>query len=313
MRSRTPLRLGLVGCGRIAERGWIPAFAMVPEARLAAVADVRPERCAIARHARAFESAGELARSGAVDAVVVATPAAAHVADAAAVTTAGLPVLVEKPPAVDAAAARALAALTPMPLLGFNRRFDPGLRDLRARIPADVPLRVELAFRYRREGWAAYDVADDVLLDVGPHLLDLARWLTGSDLRRVRAVTLERDRCELELALARGTAEITCDADAPYRETVAVRALDGGRIGRWRRGGAGDAVRARLARRPSPLVASLADELRAFCALARGERATGLADGTDGVAVMEAIEAARASAESGGAWVELSGALAPSR
>lgn len=312
MKRRPPLRLGLVGCGRIAERGWIPAIHRVPEARLVAVADVRPERRAIAAPARGFTDARALAQSGEIEAAIVATPAAMHVDDAAALAAEGLPVLVEKPPGLDVDAARRLAALRPPVCLGFNRRFDPALRHLRSRVPPAVPLRLELGFRYRREAWAAYDVDDDVLLDVGPHVVDLARWLTGSEIRRVRALALERERCELELAFDDGLASVTCEGDAPYRETAAVWRQDGSEIGRWRRGTLGDALRSRLPRAAPPLVASLAAELRAFCTAADGDSGD-LADGADGVAVMVTIEAARASASRGGDWVATTSTCGPTR
>ena len=73
-----------------------------------------------------------------------------------AAATAGVAVLVEKPPALDAAGAAALAALTPPPWVGFNRRYDPGAQRVRAAIPAegDVDLRLEIS--YRRRSWRAH-------------------------------------------------------------------------------------------------------------------------------------------------------------
>ena len=44
------------------------------------------------------------------------------------------PTLVEKPPAVDAADAAGLAAISPAPWVGFNRRFDPGAAAVRAAV-----------------------------------------------------------------------------------------------------------------------------------------------------------------------------------
>jgi predicted dehydrogenase len=81
----------LVGCGRIAERGWIPAISRVESAALAAVADIDAARCAVVSPGTpAFTSAEDLVRAGGVDAVVIATPAAAHVSDARDVAAAGL-------------------------------------------------------------------------------------------------------------------------------------------------------------------------------------------------------------------------------
>ena len=178
-----------MGCGRVAERGWIPALARVESAELAAVADIDPERCAVvAPGTPAFASAEELIRAVGVDAVVIATPAAAHMSEARSVAAAGQPSIVEKPPAPDAAGARLLAALEPTPRIGLNRRFDPSLFDLRARLPEREALSIRLAFHYRRASWAPRVVTDEALLDLGPHLIDLAYWLSDSPLHRVRSV-----------------------------------------------------------------------------------------------------------------------------
>src|SRR5207248_3840374 len=179
----TPLRIGLVGCGRIAERGWVPALERSAAARLAAVADLDPARCvAVAPGVPAYEDAEALVSAGGIDAVVVATPVGAHLADARA--AAGLPALVEKPPARDAAEARLLAGLDPPPRIGFNRRFDPALRRPEGRLD------LRLVLHYRRASWRPLQVRDEALLDLGPHAVDLARWLARSPVRRGRAGVL---------------------------------------------------------------------------------------------------------------------------
>ena len=69
------MRVGLVGCGRIAERGYVPAFSRADGVELAAVVDLQSERCrTVAPGVAAFADVSELVASGEVDAVVVATP-----------------------------------------------------------------------------------------------------------------------------------------------------------------------------------------------------------------------------------------------
>jgi predicted dehydrogenase len=235
--------------------------------------------------------------------VVVATPPASHLPDAQAAAAAGLSSLVEKPPAPDAAQARSLAELDPAPWIGFNRRFDPAVRELRDRVDRSGPLRLELTFNYRRASWQARMVKDDPLLDVGTHLLDLARWVSRSDLRRVRAETLNSRRCRLELELEAGTASISCTNDRPYLERVTVLDAPGSRVAAWSRGGLLEAVRARLHPGASPLLESLAAELVAFCEAVRGRTATDLATAVDGTRALAAVEAARRSDALGRTWV----------
>ena len=63
-----------------------------------------------------------------LDAVVVCSPPALHVAHARACAEANVPMLVEKPPGLTREDAVELASLTPTPVIGFNRRFARGLR-----------------------------------------------------------------------------------------------------------------------------------------------------------------------------------------
>jgi predicted dehydrogenase len=225
---------------------------------------------------------------------VVATPVDSHLAGAQAAAAAGLPVLVEKPPAPDAASARLLAGVDPPPWIGFNRRFDPALG--RPRAGGRVDLRLTL--HYRRASWRPLQVADEALLDLGPHAIDLARWLARSPVRRVRAGTLTPRRCKLELELEAGRALLSCASDRVFREVVEVC---GASV--VTRGGLRAAVLARL--RPAGehvLVDSLAAELDAFCSAARGHGNGALATAEDGAAAMDVVDAARRSA---GAWVDV--------
>jgi predicted dehydrogenase len=240
-----------------------------------------------------------------IDAVIVATPAASHVAYARHASEVGVACLVEKPPAPDLEGALELAALESPPWIGFNRRFAPELGPLRETVPAVGPLRLELRLHYRRGSWAPFTVDDDVLSDLGPHLVDLASWLAGTAVSAVRTRHLTRSRARLELRLAddRGSASIDCATDRLHHEVVAVKDEAGRRIARISTGGWSGAITGRL-RPPSehPLVASLAAELESFAAAVRGERGGELATARDGVAVMATIEAARRSAARGGGW-----------
>ena len=117
------LRLGLVGCGRLAEVGYLPALARVTRFRLVAVADPDPvRRAAAAPGVDAYGSAEELLAAAAVDAVGVASPVQTHLAAARAAAAAGVTALVEKPPVRDVAEARALAELRPTPRLAADYR-----------------------------------------------------------------------------------------------------------------------------------------------------------------------------------------------
>src|SRR4029079_1142423 len=182
------LRIGLIGCGRVAERAYVPAVAEVPGVRLAAVADHVSGRCAdAAPGVPAFTSAVELIDAGAADALVLATPARSHLADARLAAAAGLPTLIEKPPASTLAEASELARLVPAPRLAFNRRFVPELGSLRAVLSNAPRLDLTLAMSTRSSSWGSHEVADDALDNLGSHLVDLTRWLSGAEIASVAA------------------------------------------------------------------------------------------------------------------------------
>ena len=130
-----PLRLGIVGAGRIGTSHAELLARHVPGARLAAVADARPEAAdglAEPLGATAFKDASALIADPGVDAVVVAATSEAHADLIVACAEAGKPVFCEKPMSLTLADAdRALAAAdrAGIPLqVGFNRRFDAGFR-----------------------------------------------------------------------------------------------------------------------------------------------------------------------------------------
>ena len=270
------MRLGLIGCGLLAERGYVPAVARARGVRLAAVADPVRERCErIAPGVPAFGGAVELIAEGGVDALVLATPSAAHVADARLAIAAQLPTLVEKPPAPTAAETAELARLEPAPFIAFNRRFEPALRELRAAARAAPFVELELAVQRRRGSWPSHESSDPIALDLGPHLVDLAFWLSGADAARVAgSADAEHLSLELELTGGRGVARIACAFGRRYREVVRVRGL-----GTSVRGG----LRSMFG--DSPLVPSLAAQLEAFV---RGD--PDVATAADGLRVMRVLE-----------------------
>lgn len=300
------IRIGLVGCGRIAERGYAPAFRRAQGVVLVAVADPASERChRVAPGLPSFPCAKAMLDAEPVDALVLATPAAAHLVDARAAAEHRVPALIEKPPAVELADARELAALDPPPFMAFNRRFEPGVAALR-RVTSEAPrLRLELELRTRPSSWRAYVADDDALANLGSHPVDLVRWLTGSEIERIRA-DVDGNAVSLELELGNGaSAAIELHDNRPYRERVVVRS-DGRRLGSYRAGGPWAAARSLVSRDEHPLAASIARQLEAFAASLRGERVDRLANARDGVAVMAALTVARLSARSGGSWQDVS-------
>jgi predicted dehydrogenase len=298
--ARRPVRLGLVGCGRVAELGYLPALAGLDQVELVAVADPigdRRDRIAtmsagLGARPRAHGSLGELMREGDVDALVIASPPVEHARQAEVAAEAGLPALVEKPPAPTLEDAERLAALGPAAFIGFNRRFQHGAAVL-GRVPAEGRIELELELDYRRRSWRPLTVDDEVLIDLVPHLVDLALLLTRVGEVRVSAARVSRDRARLDLDTGRGLARIRCASDRPHRERVRVRGPGGRRLAAAGSGGPVAALTSRLPGRGHPLVRSLRDQLGAFADAVRGGSPGLLASAADGARVMRVIDEAR--------------------
>lgn len=300
------MRLGIAGCGRITERGYVPAALAADGVTIGAFADPNPDRlddCLRLWHegggeARGFASLAELLAAEPIDLLVVAAPLGLHIPLAEEAAAAGVRSLVEKPPAPDLAGALRLAELEPEPVLAFNRRFLQGA-ELRDSIPAEGWIELDLEMRFQQGAWGAHEVRDEALLDAGIHLIDLACDLSGAAPIAVRQAQIAPRRASFELELSRGRARIECATDRGHRETVSVRDRSGRVLARSAWGG----LRSRLAGlvgRPDPLVLSIQRQLESLAA-ADGSIATA----RDGVTAMAIVEATRRSVALGGAEVTI--------
>ncbi|WP_406044840.1 Gfo/Idh/MocA family oxidoreductase [Micromonospora sp. NBC_00898] len=229
--AQAPLRVGLLGYGIAGRVFHAPLIAATPGLRLDAIVTANPERREQARRehpeARLVDDADQLwAAADTLDLVVVAAPNRQHAPMARAALAAGLPVVVDKPLAPDAAQCRALvdeAADRGVPLTVFqNRRWDGDFLTVRRLVEAGELGRVtrfESRFeRWRpaiKPGWresAAPGEAGGALFDLGAHLVDQAVQLFGP----VERVYAEVDR-------RRPGAEVDDDAFVALTHTGGVR------------------------------------------------------------------------------------------
>ncbi|WP_073263182.1 Gfo/Idh/MocA family oxidoreductase [Cryptosporangium aurantiacum] len=126
-----PVRVGLIGAGRIGASHAAILARRVATVELAGVADAVPaaaSRLAAQLGVKAFGSPAELIGSDEVEAVVIAASSTAHCELIVAAAGAGKAIFCEKPMSMTLEEAdRALAAAADVPLqVGFNRRFDAG-------------------------------------------------------------------------------------------------------------------------------------------------------------------------------------------
>ena len=198
MSGVAPIRLGVLGVGRIGRMHAELVAHRIPGLALAAVFDVSDEAArsvAGALGVAAAPSAEELMHRDDVDAVAICTATDTHVDLLVAAATTGKPVFLEKPISLDLAELeRGLAAANGAGLfvqIGLNRRFDPAHRSVRDAVASgaigDVHL-VRISSRDPSPPPLDYvRVSGGIFLDMTVHDFDMARYVTGSEVEEVYA------------------------------------------------------------------------------------------------------------------------------
>lgn len=318
------LRIAVVGCGSIGERhiGNLSALGVTPVG-----VDSDPvRRDALA--SRGVRVHAALEDVGALDAVLICTPATEHARLATDAIAAGLDVFVEKPFATSADDAKRvleLVARTDRVLaVGYNLRFDTGLAALRdalrvGRIGRLLHTRFDFGqylpdWRpgrdYRRTVSARASTGGGILLEAS-HELDLLRWLCGewtaviAFARRLGDldVDVEDTVCAVVETSAGVVAEVHLDfLRRGYRRRVECMGTHGTLEWEFSSGvsltTSAGAIE-RLADRTDPNDMYVA-ELREFLERVRDRRAPTVT-AEDGFRALELVEAIRSSSASGAA------------
>lgn len=198
-----PIRIGLIGAGRMGSTLAQQISRGVSSARLVAVAD--PWKQHATRLASQLQLAAEnvfneipalLSRDD-LDAVVIATPTNTHVAVVQAAATAGKHIFVEKPLALtleecNAAIAAVQKAGVKM-MVGFMRRYDAAYLRAREVIESGEvgnPVMIKLVGRDMGPvpvAFAKREVSGGLIADMAIHDFDLARWLMNDEVVRVHS------------------------------------------------------------------------------------------------------------------------------
>ena len=190
------VRFGLLGAGRI---GKVHAKAVTgdADARLVAVADAFPAAAqALAdQYGCEVRTIDAIAAADDIDAVVICTPTDTHADLIEQFVKAGKAVFCEKP--IDLSLARVKSCLEVVRahkgtlMVGFNRRFDPHFRAVRAEIDKGSIGEVEMVVITSRDpGAPPVDYikrSGGIFRDMTIHDFDMARFLLGEDVTEVVA------------------------------------------------------------------------------------------------------------------------------
>jgi predicted dehydrogenase len=190
-----PIRLAIIGCGAITEKGYLPAVQLLSNIDLTHIVDLNLERAE--RVAKQFNIPNSIEDYrllyGKVNAVVVATPPNSHAPISVDCLKHGLHVLCEKPLAPTVREAEEMIAVSRKTgshlVVGMNRRLSWSSALLKKLIDKNFlgniqrfdfeegsqfswPLRTPHLFQHREFG--------GVLADTAFHLFDLIFWILGS-------------------------------------------------------------------------------------------------------------------------------------
>jgi len=202
------VRVGVIGCGAIAEYVHLPAYKENPMARLIAVCDINKERAK--KVAEAFEAESwyidykELLKRDDIDAVSICTPNHLHCEQAVAAAEAGKHILLEKPMALTLRECDEIINACKKSgvklMIGTNSKFDPVYQRVKtlidqALIGKILIIKHHMAHSGPYKIWPAasdwfFDkdkVGGGCLMDLGSHAFDLLRWLAG-DVTSVMAI-----------------------------------------------------------------------------------------------------------------------------
>jgi predicted dehydrogenase len=246
------IRYGILGFGHHAVRRLMPGFALAKNSRVTALSRSSMEKA----HAsgaeynipHVFDSGADLCRSPEVDAVFVATPNSAHLADVLLTIEHGKPVLCEKPMGMNAGECRQMveAARKAKVLLGVAQvfRFEQSLAAFRQRIAGGQigqPVFARSEFSYpaashpRKWLFDARIAGGGPISDVGVHCIDALRFILDDEVVRVNARGTSTPQSKdleaaalLSLEFSRGTlASVAVSTRAAYRTPLEIVGDDG--------------------------------------------------------------------------------------
>src|SRR3954447_17396015 len=193
-----PLRVAVIGVGRIGRMHAGLLAHRVPGLALASVYDVAPEAGRMVGAelgADVAETVDELLAADDAEAVAICSSTPTHAPLIEQAARAGKAILCEKPVSLDLAEVdRALAAVDAAGVpfqVGFNRRFDPAHQAVREAVTSgtlgDLHL-VRITSRDPAPPPMSYiKVSGGIFLDMTIHDFDMARYVTGSKVVEVFA------------------------------------------------------------------------------------------------------------------------------
>ncbi len=203
------LKLAIIGCGKVSERMHLPAFASMPQVAIVALADISSKPLGAMGDlygvSALYKDYKDMLKNEDIDAVCVNTPNYLHAKMTVDCCKAGKHVLVEKPCATSMPEVRRMksaaddAGVSVMVeqvhrFMPFNEKahevihsgFMGKVLGFRARVASAGPALWSPQGKWFFKKSQAFGGA---LADIGVHIVDTIRWVTGEEIARVQALT----------------------------------------------------------------------------------------------------------------------------
>jgi predicted dehydrogenase len=206
------VKLGIVGAGGLSSKKIYPSLSYIQEVKLEAICDLDENKAK--RNAEkfganlVFTSMEEMLKKASLDAVIICIGPEQHARLAPIVLRAGLPVYTEKPPAVDASGALAVARVAAetgsLCMTAFKKRYTPIY--VRMKEQMSTPTFGKPAMLVMQRSFSSYGNTSprgSFLLDFCIHLLDLAPWLMGK-VKAVHALSPEPNTWAIQTVFESG-------------------------------------------------------------------------------------------------------------
>ena len=196
------VRLGIAGLG-VASTQILPSILLLPFIKITAASDLRIDALQKFRQTyqgETYTSVEELCASPNVDAVYIATPNQLHAQHAITAAKHKKHIIVEKPMALSIAECEAMNEAAEKNgvylLCGHTHSFDPPVRKIREIVRSGDLGKLCMInswnyneFMYRPRMRHELAMSHGVVLNQGPHQVDIARLIGGGKVRSVRAIT----------------------------------------------------------------------------------------------------------------------------
>lgn len=191
------IRFGVIGAGRIG-KVHAATIAANPKARLVYVADAMTAaaEALASRHGAKAATVEDILKAKDVDAVVIGSPTGFHAEQIQLASSNGKAIMCEKPVSLSVDAIhetlKVVAKNKSTLMIGFNRRFDPNIAELEARVRNGAVGDIEIVTVISRDpGPPPADYikgSGGLFRDMMIHDLDMARFLMGEEFVVVQAL-----------------------------------------------------------------------------------------------------------------------------